>query len=86
MYKLLCFAPDGSYVTEGEFDEIAEANRRDNDLGSRWIFYPIHVIAKDGEIVMGPIDYFDGAAGQTVQHFGKFLADNEAEIVELLNA
>ncbi len=42
--KLYLFAPDGDFVTEpGEFDSIEEFWDRVNDLGSRWIFYPLPV-------------------------------------------
>lgn len=40
MYKAIAFAPDGAFITEGEFKTIEQAWNRINDWGSRWYFYP----------------------------------------------
>jgi hypothetical protein len=44
MCSLEFYAPDGEHVVEGEFDTVEEAIERWNDIGSRWVFYPIGVI------------------------------------------
>lgn len=44
-YALVMIAPDGENVTEGNnFPTPAAAWQRCNDMGSRWIFYPIPVV------------------------------------------
>jgi hypothetical protein len=44
-YTLLCFAPDGASVREGQWDTIQAVWERASDMGSRWFFYPICVVA-----------------------------------------
>lgn len=52
MYKLICMAFDGEYVTEGEFKTIDEAWERSEDMGSRWFFYPFHfVLTSSGKTI-----------------------------------
>lgn len=43
-YTLRCIAPDGASVREGEFDSIESAWDRASEMGSRWFFYPFHVV------------------------------------------
>lgn len=54
MYKLICISTDGDTVTEdnvfrkdGFFETVEEAWERNDDMGSRWVFYPIRVIANE---------------------------------------
>lgn len=44
MYTLEFYAPDGASVKEGEFEAVERAIDKWDDIGSRWIFYPIGVI------------------------------------------
>lgn len=46
---LMCFAPDGARVREGNFESIDDAWSRAHDMGSRWYFYPIRVVASDNK-------------------------------------
>lgn len=49
---LACVAPDGDYVTEnGIYRNTRAAWDRSNDMGSRWFFFPIHVVCTPGLIV-----------------------------------
>lgn len=43
-YKLLCIAPDGETKTEGEYETIEEAWQRNENMGSRWFFYPFRAV------------------------------------------
>lgn len=45
MKTLLCIAPDGDFQKEGSFKTIEEAWERCSDMGSRWFFYPINIVA-----------------------------------------
>ena len=48
MYKLLLLTPDGEdFVTEGDNLTLEEARELSCNLGSKWIFYPLHFIIKD---------------------------------------
>jgi hypothetical protein len=44
-YRLLQFAFDGYYVTDSEHETIEDARETSEDLGSKWFFYPLTVIA-----------------------------------------
>jgi len=57
--SLLCFAPDGKFVTENQFlresrkEAIKAAWLHENDMGSRWVFYPIRVVIDaESEIII----------------------------------
>lgn len=41
---LHCLAPDGESKREGEFPNVKSAWERSSDMGSRWYFYPVHVV------------------------------------------
>jgi len=50
-FALRCIAPDAEYVTEGiNFPTVESAWKRADDMGSRWIFYPIHVVTTNGSM------------------------------------
>ncbi len=44
LYNLVCIAPDGDHVTECHERPYDECIKRSEDMGSRWIFYPFHVV------------------------------------------
>jgi len=47
-YKLLCMTFDGNFVTEMQvFNTVQEAWKHDNDMGSRWYFYPFHFVVTE---------------------------------------
>jgi len=50
-YRAIAFAPDGDYITEGEFKTVDEAWERINDWGSRWFFYPFTGVVKNKRVV-----------------------------------
>lgn len=51
MYKAIFFSLDWDYQTEWEFQTIEEAQDYINDIGSRWIFYPLAFVATDKYII-----------------------------------
>lgn len=58
---LHCLAPDGESVREGEFQDVFSAWSRSVDMGSRWYFYPVHVVT-------GPTRNFNRARILDVPH------------------
>ena len=46
MYKAILFATDGDYVTDFERKTKEEVEKEIENMGSRWIFYPITGIIK----------------------------------------
>ena len=67
MLALVCIAPDGDFQVEFEnfdFENMQEARDHDASMGSRWYFYPVHVIADADtyEIVEAP-ELFDFLVG-----------------------
>jgi hypothetical protein len=85
MYTLKCFSPDGQSVTEGEFKSIGECWYRSNDMGSRWIFYPIHVVTK-GKTVCDIADEFGFMKRRKLTTLARYLRENEDEVIDFLNA
>ncbi len=87
MKRLICIAPDGAFVKEGSFDTTEDAWNRAEDMGSRWIFYPIHVVtgAKGKRIVDVPDDMGKGWIGKNLSTLCKAIAEESDEICEWLN-
>lgn len=50
-YRLVCVSLDGDKVTEGHFSTVKEAQERSEQMGSRWYFYPIHVVTGRVKII-----------------------------------
>jgi len=50
-YRAIAFAPDGEYITEGEFKTVDEAWATIADWGSRWIFYPFTGVVKNKRVL-----------------------------------
>lgn len=69
---LVCIAPDGEFVTEGRnFTSVDEAWKRYNEMGSRWIFYPIPVVTNGDKILAVPHGCMDEWIGQSLSTFLK---------------
>lgn len=45
-FNLHCVSFDGSHVKNSEHETIQEAQNESANMGSRWYFYPFHVIVK----------------------------------------
>lgn len=67
-YKLICFVNEPSepnkpnfvtehnaFATDGMFSSVEEAWNRNEDMGSRWVFYPFRVIV-DQEGIIAALD------------------------------
>mgnify|MGYP001560570993 CR=1 FL=1 len=72
-YKLAVIAPDGEYKTEGEFSTIEEAWDRNNDMGSRWFFYPFRVVVA-GSVVRSTPEHSEEYVGRKLSTFCKAVA------------
>jgi hypothetical protein len=70
--KLICMSFDGDYVTEhprgfDTFDSIESAWEHDNDMGSRWFFYPFHfVVNASGLTVIDTAELLEVFKGKRV--------------------
>ena len=82
-YKLLLMTPDGEgYVTEGENLTLDEATNLSCDMGSRWLFYPLHFIIKDNsnsssidnQRIIEAGDTLQWSKGLAVKSIRKFLS------------
>lgn len=87
MKRLVCIAPDGEYVTEGKFETIEDAWDRSSEMGSRWFFYPIHVVTgeKGVKIMDVPDDMGRGWIGKNLSTLCKAIASESDEICEWIN-
>jgi len=69
-YKAILFAPDGDFVTDFYSDNKEDIWDSVNDMGSKWIFYPIVFIATDKTIVDTPegLEHLKGKRITTVRN------------------
>lgn len=72
-YKLICMSFDGDHVTERpEFETVEATWEHDNDMGSRWYFYPFHfVVTASGCTIVDapfPLEYLERRRVRTVAH------------------
>lgn len=74
-YTLEFYAPDGESVKEGEFDNLDEAIERWQDIGSRWIFYPMGVIFTPKGKVKVAADGFKFIEGKYRKAFEKLVKE-----------
>lgn len=69
-YQAILFAPDGEFITDfKERKEIQNVWDEINDMGSRWIFYPICFVGTDKTITDTPegLEYLKGKRIKTVK-------------------
>lgn len=95
-FTAVLFATDGERVTDFERDTIEEVNNAINDMGSRWIFYPICCVAElnqtDGrnslshKLVSIPLELkvFGIETGMTIREVSRCIESLQAEIEEFL--
>ena len=89
MYKAILFHPEGDFVTDFRNSKtVQDVWEGINNMGSRWIFYPIPFVATDKTIVDAPdgLEFLKRKRIETVKSFlneeWKLRAD---EICEMLN-
>jgi hypothetical protein len=80
-YKLVCVSLDGEKVTEGEFPTISDAQHRSEFMGSRWWFYPIHVVTGKIKILDIP-DYIE--YGGDIINLAQFKGKNITTLIKFL--
>lgn len=82
-YRLICMSFDGDYVREGPvFDSLQEAAEHDNDMGSRWFFYPFHFpVTESGKTIADsffPLEFLKGKRVSTVARMFEKLSQDPA--------
>jgi len=86
MIKLICIAPDGESVTErNDFKSIDEAWERSSDMGSRWFFYPIHVVTGKRKILDVPDGMSKHWIGRNIETLQREIKANSDEICDWVN-
>lgn len=80
-YQAVLFAPDGEHVTDFR-DSATKDDVWDmvNDMGSRWIFYPIVFVATDKTIVDTP-EGLEHLKGTRIKTMSKILANADQNIL-----
>lgn len=89
-YNLVCLAPDGATVREGNFPTIQAAWDRASDMGSRWFFYPICVVTGPARTARARIMDIhpamrEYALGRTLGALPGMLARNEDAVCAWIN-
>jgi len=88
-YQASLFSTDGQWVTDYQnSNTVEEVEESLANQGSRWFFYPFHVVivdhnngwTKDNQRIMSAAWPFEDMKGKTLKTFGKMIAnlsDNE---------
>lgn len=88
-FRLICMAPDGAFVREGEHKTVSDAWNRFNDMGSRWVFYPVSFVTgsscSDLARVLDAPSQFSWAKGLSLRSVARHFSTNSQEICDLLN-
>jgi len=86
-YKAILFAPDGDYTTYfRDRDTIEDVWKEIENMGSRWVFYPICCVGTDKTIVDVPYGGFEYLKGKRIKTVKKIIAEHCDELCEALNA
>jgi len=75
-YNLVCIAPDGDHIIDAKDKTYEECVRAERDMGSRWFFYPFHVITNDSNVtVVDAFDDMEPFIGKRLKTLKKAIAD-----------
>jgi hypothetical protein len=84
-FTLYCISPDGACVVEGDYGSVDAAWERSSDMGSRWYFYPVHVVTS-GKTIRGIPDGMDAAwKGRKLSTLCKAFAKDEQHVCDYVN-
>ena len=87
-YKAILFHPEGDYVTDFYREDKESVLSELENMGSRWIFYPISFVATEKTIVETPYG-LEWMKGKRIKTIEKYLKDsfknNGNEICEAFN-
>ena len=82
-YFLVCMAFDGDYVIEKDrfnpqgYDSIEAAWDRNEEMGSRWFFFPFRVVVDESNHVVSAADgYPTVVEGMNLDEFKNFVPSN----------
>lgn len=72
MYQIIVLTPDGDYTRDGaQCETIAEAQETAAEFGSKWYFYPFHVITGESRTdkarVMSACEGLEEFEGRTLK-------------------
>lgn len=87
-YQLICISPDGDTKQEGrDFTSIDYAWERNEDMGSRWVFFPMRVIAgpTGKRIVSVPTGMYTDWIGHSVSKLCLAIQNKPEEVLKWLN-
>ena len=87
-YDLAVLAPDGERQIEYVGGSVSDCWEHSNDMGSRWIFYPFHVVVSESHktVIDTPDGFLSVFKGKRLKTLQDYLKANEREIYDFLNA
>lgn len=77
LFNLVCIAPDGDHVTECWDTPFDECVKRSQDMGSRWYFFPFHVITTPKGTVAEAFGDMEPFIGKRLKTLKKVIATGE---------
>ena len=79
-YCAVLFSPDGDHITDFRGKKtIQEVWDCINDMGSKWIFYPISCVGTDRSIVDTP-EQFEEMKRKRIKTVKKYLSENMNDV------
>lgn len=84
MYKLQFMATDGAIITNSMHKDKTSAWQEASNIGSKWIFYPIALIASDKNYIVDivpELEFFRGKRVSTLQYYA---SKNSSDLASLL--
>jgi len=81
-YKAILFHPEGDFVTDfTQRQNVSDVWNEINEMGSRWIFYPIPFVTTDKTIIDTPegMEFLKGKRITTAIKFFKETWENDKE-------
>ena len=90
MYKSIHFSINGDYVTDNERDTVTEVWDAVNNMGSRWIFYPLPFVIKSGADmkrgrIVSACDGFEHLKGLSIATARNYIEHNSTYIELVLS-
>jgi len=77
-YNLVCIAPDGDHVTDTWEKSYGTCIKASQDMGSKWIFYPFHVVTTlSNKTVVDAFDDMEPFIGKRLKTLKRAIASGE---------
>lgn len=86
MYKVTLFSPNGDSVTDFNNTQTIESVwDKVNDMGSRWVFFPLVFVTTEKTVVDAP-EPFEFLKGKRIKTVKKWVIENTENLIDFCNS